>query len=325
MLNMFKTKTAEVFYARHITHGISAYAGGNTLITKEVLDDMNDSFTGKPVVITHKDWDKQVPVGYVVKSFYVPQDGYFWAEFIIDNEQALNLIKHQNFRVSNGYKATQTGPASNFHDIPYKEEVLKGEYLHLALTSEPKFKEAIILNKHDFKKFMKDLEKIDNKFNEQEAKMLFFKKTKVDNSDEILNCSFELAGKDFTVKQMIDMLNVKLNEGEKKYATCNGEFTAEELVGKYNAACGELKKNEEEKAKAEEEKKNEEAKKAEAEKKAEEEKKKAEEEAKKKEEEKKNEEQKKLNERMNEINKKREAAAEEFQLNANGNMVKIEK
>ena len=336
MFNLFKTKTAEVFYARHINPGISRYSKDdekdptkkiffNTLITKEALDDMNESFSGKPVVITHKDWEKQTPVGYVVKSFYVPQDGYFWAEFIIDNEQALSLIKNQNFRVSNGYKALSKGVGGRYHDIEYKEEILKGEYLHLALTSEPKFAEAIILNKKDFKEFTKKLEKIDNKFNEQEAKMLFFKKTKVDNSDEILNCSFELAGKDFTVKQMIDMLNVKLNEGEKKYATCNGEFTAEELVEKYDNACGQLKANEEEKKKAEEAKKEEEKKNEEA-KKAEEEKKKAEEEAKKKEEEeKKNEEEKKLNERMNEINKKREEKAEEFQLNANGNMVKIEK
>ena len=126
MFNFFKTKTAEVFYARHITHGISAYGNGNTLITKEVLDDMNDTFSGKPVVITHKDWEKQTPVGYVVKSFYLPQDGYFWAEFIIDDPRALNFIKNQNFRVSNGYKATAVGQGGRYHDIEYAEEVLKG-------------------------------------------------------------------------------------------------------------------------------------------------------------------------------------------------------
>ena len=331
MFNIPRAKTAEVFYARHINPGISAYAGGNTLINKEVLDEMNDSFSGKPVVVTHKDWEKQTPVGYVVKSFYVPQDGYFWAEFIVDNEQALNLIKRQNFRVSNAYKSTSTGVGGRYHDIDYKEEVLKGEYLHLALTDKPKFAEAIILDKKDFKDFMKKLEKIDNKFNEQEDKMAFqfFKRSKVDNSEEILNTSFELKGKEFTVKSMIETLSAKLNEEEKKYATCNGEFTAEELVGKYNAACEELKKNEEEKKKAEEDKKKaeEEAKKNEEAKKAEEEKakKEAEEKAKKEEEEKKNEEQKKLNERMAQINKNKEDAVEEFQLNANGNMVKIEK
>lgn len=321
MLNIFRTKTAEVFYARHITHGISKYANGNTLITKEVLDKMNDSFSGKPVVITHKDWEKQTPVGYVVKSFYLPQDGYFWVEFIIDNKQALDFIKNQNFRVSNGYKATATGMGGRYHDIDYAEEVLDGEYLHLALTSEPKFKESIIMSRKDFKDFRKELDKIDNKFNEREDKMAFtlFRKQKVDNSEEILNTSFELNGKEFTVRTMIATLTEKLNEGEKKYATCNGEFTAEELVGKYNAACEELKKNEEEKAKVE------------AEKKAEEEKKKAEEEAKKKEEEekknealKKEEEKKKLNERMALINAHKNEEAETYTLTKNGTLTKIE-
>lgn len=327
MFNLFRTKTAEVFYARHITHGISAYSGGNTLITKQVLDDMNDSFEGKPVVITHKDWEKQTPVGYVVKSFYLPQDGYYWAEFIIDNQQALNFIKNQNFRVSNGYKANSLGAGGRYHDIDYKEEVLSGEYLHLALTSEPKFAEAIILSRKDFKEYVKKLEKIDNKFNEQEDKMLFFKKTKVDNSEEILNTSFELGGKEFTVKSMIDTLTEKLNEGEKKYATCDGEYTAEELVGKYNAACETIKANEEEK-KAEAEKKAEEEKaKKEAEEKA-----KAEEEAKKKEEEekknealKKEEEQKRLNERLAKIAAEKNNEAVEYKLSKNGTLDKIEK
>lgn len=316
---MFKIKTAEVFYARHITHGISRYKAGNVLITKPVLDKMNDSFRGKPVVITHKDWEKQEPVGYVVKSFYLPQDGYFWVEFIVSDKQALEFIKNQNFRVSNGYLTTASGVGGKFHDIEYVEEVLDGEYVHLALTKEPKFDEAIIMNTEDFKKFKKDLEKIDNKFNEKEDKMGFnlFKKQKVENSEEILNTSFELGGKSYTVKDMIGMLSEKLNEGEKKYATCNGEFTAEELVGKYNDACATIKKNEEEK-KAEEEKKKE------AEKKAEEEKKQAEEEAKKKEEEEKKKQNEKLNSRMNVNEPKGELKHIVFQATKDGRIQIIE-
>ena len=32
MINLFKIKTAEVFYARHITHGISKYKNGNVFL-----------------------------------------------------------------------------------------------------------------------------------------------------------------------------------------------------------------------------------------------------------------------------------------------------
>lgn len=321
MVNLFNIKKAEVFYARHITHGISKYKAGNVLITKPVLDKMNDSFTGKPVVITHKDWEKQEPVGYVVKSFYIPQDGYFWVEFIINNKEALEFINNQNYKVSNGYVTTASGVGGKFHDIDYVEEVLDGEYVHLALTKEPKFAEAIILSKQEFKDFTKKLEEIDNKFNETEDKMFFFKKQKVDNSEEILGASFELGGKDYTVKQMIDMLSVKMNEEEKKYATCNGEFTAEELVGKYNDACETIRKNEEEKAKAEEEKKNEE----EAKKKAEEEAKaKAEEEAKKKAEEDAKKQNEKLNSRMNANEPKKVIKKVTFQATKDGGIKIIE-
>lgn len=316
-----KTKTAEVFYARHITHGISNYSTGNTLITKEALDRMNDTFEGKPVVITHKDWQNQDPVGYVVKSFYLPQDGYFWVEFIINDDVALSYIKNQNFRVSCGYRATESAAGGVFHDIEYTDEVLNGEYLHLALTNTPRFAEAIIMNRNDFKDFVKSLEKIDNKFNEED-KMEFFRKQKVEKSEEILNTSFKLNEKEFTVKEMIDLLTEKMNEAEAKITVCDGEFTKEELVDRYNACMGKLNEKEEaeKKAKEEEEKKNEEEKaKKEAEEKA-----KAEEEAKKKAEEEKKNEAEKLNERMNKVNEAKNEFVQRVYQMQNGKLVRVE-
>ena len=244
---------AEVFYARHINPGISAYKTGNTLITKEALDRMNDSFEGKPVLISHDNWTTQKPVGYVVKSFYLPQDGYYWVEFIVNDPVALSYIKNKNFKVSCGYRVTQSGASGRYHDIEYFDEVIDGYYHHLALTDRPRFAEAIILNRKDFKVFRDKLEKIDNKFNEEE-KMDFFKKTKVEKTDEILGTSFKLDGKEYTVKEMIDFLAEKLNESEAKIKVCDGEFTKEELIERYNSCVSKLNEKEEaeKKAKAEE-------------------------------------------------------------------------
>lgn len=284
---------AEVFYARHINPGISAYKTGNTLITKEALDRMNDSFEGKPVLIFHDNWTTQKPVGYVVKSFYLPQDGYYWVEFIVNDPVALSYIKNKNFKVSCGYRVTQSGASGRYHDIEYFDEVIDGYYHHLALTDRPRFAEAIILNRKDFKVFRDKLEKIDNKFNEEE-KMDFFKKTKVEKTDEILGTSFKLNGQEYTVKEMIDFLAEKMNESEAKIKVCDGEFTKEELIERYNSCVSKLNEKEEaeKKAKAEEQAKKE------AEEKA-----KAEAEAKAKEEADKKNEQDKLNERMTQINK----------------------
>lgn len=321
-----QTKTAEVYYARSITHGIAAYDDGNTLITKEALDRMNDSFVGKPVVITHENWRQQDPVGYVVKSFWLPQDGYYWVEFIINDDRALNFIR-RNARifVSNGYEATEVAGGGTYHQIEYSDEVINGQYLHLALTERPKFKEAIVLTRQEFKEFNKKLSTIDNKFNE-EGKMKFFKKKEVDNSEEILKTSFELNGQEFTVESMINTLKTKLNEENAKIKVADGvEMTKDELVAKYNELSAKL--NEEAQAKEAEEKA-----KAEAEEKAKkeaEEKAKAEEEAKKKAEEKAKAEEKKNEEE--ELKKKLEKAneeagkvkAEKWQL-VNGKLTKIE-
>lgn len=290
---------AEVFYARHINPGISAYKTGNTLITKEALDRMNDSFEGKPVLISHDNWTTQEPVGYVVKSFYLPQDGYYWVEFIVDDPVALSYIKNKNFKVSCGYRVTQSGVSGRYHDIEYFDEVVDGYFHHLALTDRPRFAEAIILNRKDFKAFRDKLEKIDNKFNEEE-KMDFFKKTKVEKADEILGTSFKLNEKEYTVQEMINLLTEKLNESEAKIKVCDGEFTKEELVERYNGCVSKLNEKEEaeKKAKEEADKKNaEEQAKKEAEEKA-----KAEAEAKAKAEADKKNEQDKLNERLAQIN-----------------------
>lgn len=225
------SKTAEVFYARHIVPGIAAYKEGNALINKPALDEMNESFTGKPVVVFHQDWKNQEPVGYVVKSFWLPQDGAFWAEFIVDDINALKLIKNLKFSVSNGYKVLEKGVGGTYHDIPYKEEYTKGEYLHLALTDKPRYKEAIIMTRDEFKNYSKELEKIDNKFNEEDKTVFsFFKKQKLDNSEEILNSSFELDGKEYTVGKMIDILKTT----KTKFETNDGEMSGEELAVKYN-------------------------------------------------------------------------------------------
>lgn len=355
------SKTAEVFYARHIVPGIAAYKEGNALINKPALDEMNESFTGKPVVVFHQDWKNQEPVGYVVKSFWLPQDGAFWAEFIVDDINALKLIKNLKFSVSNGYKVLEKGVGGTYHDIPYKEEYTKGEYLHLALTDKPRYKEAIIMTRDEFKNYSKELEKIDNKFNEEDKTVFsFFKKQKLDNSEEILNSSFELDGKEYTVGKMIDILKTT----KTKFETNDGEMSGEELAVKYNEMSTKLteltekvdykqvvnevgeilkdkvdeetlksvmgkieqvayngcKANEEEEAK----KKAEEEKKNEEEKakKEAEEKAKAEAEAKAKEEEKKNESEL-LKARMAQINKGQEGKIERFKL-VDGNLKKVE-
>ena len=355
------SKTAEVFYARHIVPGIAAYKEGNALINKPALDEMNESFTGKPVVVSHQDWKNQEPVGYVVKSFWLPQDGAFWAEFIVDDVNALRLIKTYKFSVSNGYKVLEKGIGGTYHDIPYKEEYTKGEYLHLALTDKPRYKEAIIMSRDEFKNYSKELEKIDNKFNEEDKTVFsFFKKQKLDNSEEILNSSFELDGKEYTVGKMIDILKTT----KTKFETNDGEMSGEELAVKYNemstklneltekidkrkvidevggilknkvseedwkTIIGKIEKvayngcseNEDEDAK----KKAEEEKKNEEEKKKKEaeEKAKAEAEAKAKEEEKKNESEL-LKARMAQINKGQEGKVERFKL-VDGNLKKVE-
>lgn len=150
------TEYPSFYYARHITQGVCQYEDERILIGNDTLNAMDASFKGKPVYTEHRDNNLETlerdAVGYVIDSFYLPEDGSHWARIIITSDRGREMIR-QGCKVSNAYVPDAFAPGGECHAVDYDAEITKGHYLHLALTDFPRYEEAIIMTEEDFKAY----------------------------------------------------------------------------------------------------------------------------------------------------------------------------
>jgi len=136
------------FKSRFIQPGLAGYPGqfGNALIKKENLDKFVWTLRSKPVTINHKDKiEDKDKVGIVNNVWFNPEDGWYWCDGIIFDNEAINLINN-GWSVSCAYdftKADNSGGKEN--NIPYDIEFLDGEFNHLALVDNPRYEGANIV------------------------------------------------------------------------------------------------------------------------------------------------------------------------------------
>lgn len=316
----------KVYYGLHMAPGVAEYrpAGKDPyriLIQEDAIKAMDSTFPGRPVYVEHVDdvnlerLQEQAD-GYVVESFFNPADGKHWAKFLAVSDMAHEAIA-LGWKLSNAYYLkSDTGVGGQWHGVDYLKEVTAGEYEHLAIVSNPRYAESIILTPEQFKAYnekkLEELKKLSNSKEKTETKKKetlamkfnFFKREKIENGADLENSMVEL-GKD--KKQMTVMAGLELAE---KYLNMQGyasgdhmvkanddeEMSVSELTEKYNSM--KKKMNEDEEAMK---KKNSEPSEEEKKKNAEEE------EKKKKENEKKDEEEK--NKNSSEFDKLKNAAS----------------
>lgn len=237
MINLFNNLKEEnkIYYCKHIAPGVCGYLEETIFVGEETLKKMDRSFSGKPIFIDHREvnpeTEKQDAVGYVIESFYLPEDGTHWAKILIIEDSAHNLIK-QGWKVSNAYQATGFGVGGEWHNIPYNREVTDAHYTHLALVDNPRYEEAEILTPEEFKKYKEEkkaqIEKLQNSKSSEtkqgEIKMSWklFKKQEVTNSDDISKVMVELSnGTTVSVGEMVNSVEKDLKEKEAKKNKCN--------------------------------------------------------------------------------------------------------
>lgn len=197
------------YFARHIKEGLVHYLEKGEdklyLVTNEALKKMNASFEGKPIYVKHVDEVdvdkmKEQAVGYVVKSFYNEFDGAWWSEIIADDEAQGYINK--GWAVSNAYLPTELGSGGVYHDINYDKEVKNGIYEHLAIVSNPRYEEAVIMTPEEFKDFNEGRKaELDKLKNSKENDMLS-EEDKKELLDSLTNSLSEIV-KD-TVKNALD-------------------------------------------------------------------------------------------------------------------------
>lgn len=136
------------FKSRFIQPGLAGYPGqfGNALIKKENLDRFVHTLRNKPVTINHRDKiTEEDKKGEVFNVWFNPDDGWYWCDGIITDDEAINLINN-GWSVSCAYdftKADNSGGTEN--NIPYDIEFLDGEFNHLALVDNPRYEGANIV------------------------------------------------------------------------------------------------------------------------------------------------------------------------------------
>ena len=138
--------------------GVCGYANENVLVTPEALQQMSQSAMGIPVIIEHPDEKitnetiKNMPVvGRVADLHYHEAEELWYAHFVVDNEQAVELLKN-GYGVSTAWYGQKWEKGGTYNNVPFNRELKEGKYEHLAIVKNPRYemaKNPIFMNSED--------------------------------------------------------------------------------------------------------------------------------------------------------------------------------
>ena len=155
-----KPKSYRAFY---ITPGLADYTAegiGTVLVGKEALDKIAPTYVGKPVVnMEHTDKEPEelfelsknskpedFADGIIAATGFDEQSGWHWMDFLIWDQDTQENIDEHGYSVSCAYDVTETDDdGGTYNNIPYTEEVLNGEGLHLAIVPNPRYERAYVI------------------------------------------------------------------------------------------------------------------------------------------------------------------------------------
>lgn len=157
-----KNAVPKKYRAYYITPGLADYSAegiGVVLVQKQALDKMNPTFVGMPVVNqSHTDKEpeelfnmssddiSEFADGVVAATGYDDETGWYWADMMIWDEETQENIK-DGYSVSCAYDVTEIeDEGGSYNNVPYQEEVLEGNYIHMAIVSNPRYERAYILS-----------------------------------------------------------------------------------------------------------------------------------------------------------------------------------
>jgi len=263
-MRRFKNSKGTVLYGMHMVPGVAEYQDPKSgayrvFVNENTIRAMDKSFEGRPLFVAHVDGvDDDVDElsketdGWVMESFYNKADGKHWTKFIITSKKAHAAVQ-QGYRLSNCYVATSFGPGGTWNGVSYQKEVKGGEYEHLALVSDPRYEESVVLTPEEFKKYneqhLANLEKISNSKGKK-MKLDFFKREKVTNSADLALMSVLLpkSNREITVEKMVNELDeyevAKATPRELDMAAMvevgDSKMTITELVAAYTSLAAKV-------------------------------------------------------------------------------------
>lgn len=254
---MMKLENAkgEIFYGMHFYPGVAEYAepGSDPLriyLNENTLRQMDPTFAGKPIFVEHVDEVngkidelRKEADGWVIESFFNQADGKHWVKFIVCSERGLQAVRG-GMRLSNAYIPKSYEAGGLWNGVAYQKEITSGEFEHLAIVSNPRYEESVIMTPEEFKRYNEDkqieLKRLANsKPQEGETmKLNFFKKAKVENTLDIEATVVELpeSKKEMTIAELVK----KMDKIENAQGYCNMEHLVK--VGNDEMSVGDLVK-----------------------------------------------------------------------------------
>ena len=143
------------YHCRFMAPGLTNYPGEQGIgdemwyISREVMDKMQESFVGCPVVAQDKHDGATTPDNFeerikngdydgVVSKVWTAEDGWDHAEYIVWNPDVQATIESQGYNVSCAYNTNAYDPGGVLNAINYDHEVTEAEYIHLAVVDAPR-------------------------------------------------------------------------------------------------------------------------------------------------------------------------------------------
>lgn len=224
-----------IFYAKHIAPGVCGYEDETVFLGEDALRKMDKTFAGKPIYVNHQkvnlDNLQEEADGYVIESFYLPEDGAHWTKNIVVSDKGHEAIGN-GWAVSNAYIPDEFGAGGEWHNVPYDREITDAHYTHLAIVENPRYEEAVIMTPEEFKTYkeskreqLSQLENSKTKKGEKRMTWKLFDRKEKTNSEEISKTMVELSnGSTVSIGEMINAVEEDIKAKEEKKDKCNEDI-----------------------------------------------------------------------------------------------------
>lgn len=262
----------KIYYGMHFYPGVAEYTEPGRdpyriFLNENTIRNMDPSFAGRPVFVEHVEEVEEDPDelrkdadGWVIESFFNAADGKHWVKFISITDRCERAIQ-SGMKLSNAYVPQSFSEGGLWNGVQYSKEVIAAEYEHLAIVSNPRYEESIILTPEEFKRYnegmVTELKRLSNSKDHQKGdskmKLNLFKRAKVENSADLENMSVVLpkSGKEMTLTELVTEHDKIVNmhgyaNDEHMVKVGENEMSVKDLVGKHMEACNaldEMKKN----------------------------------------------------------------------------------
>ena len=209
-----QAQRGELFRASHLEPGLVRYEefvnpitskkGMTLLVEREAIEEMRESFAGRPVYdISHPNFEvspQDVPtgkaVGITISPSFIGDDTRDWVKFAVWDSEAVEHCKNGEYAVSCSYYPVLDVTPGVYHNMPYDARVVGGEYEHLAIVKNPRYEASRILR--NSKGGNKMFDKIGEKLK------LLFKNEGVDHAVEVDKTSkVKLGDAEVTIENLL--------------------------------------------------------------------------------------------------------------------------